>query len=306
MTDSSVPPTYILLNPRAGGGSASDRVDALTEQVRGVVGELECIVAESADMMSDAAERAAREGAARVIVAGGDGTVNIALNGLARVPGALSRITLGILPAGTGNDLATALGVPRDMDAAIAALADGHTIDLDLGEVNGRMFANASCGGYFGEVSQATTTELKSFAGRLAYVLAGARVLLSHDAVTTQVRAETRWGPLDWSGPVSLFAVCNGVTAGGGHPLAPDASVSDGWLDVVFVSDVSPLGLAGVLLRMAGGDHLDDPRVSAFQVRALDLHFERPAPINVDGEAFDVSVATYRVHPAATRLLVPA
>jgi diacylglycerol kinase (ATP) len=302
----TIPPTYLLLNPKAGGGSASDRAAALTEQVRGVLGELECIVAESAEDMSDAAERAARSGADRVIVAGGDGTVNIALNGLAKVSGALSRITLGILPAGTGNDLATALGVPRDMDAAIAALAAGRSIDLDLGEVNGRMFANASCGGYFGEVSQATTIELKSFAGRLAYVLAGAKVLLTHDSVTTQVRAETRWGALDWSGPVSLFAVCNGVTAGGGHPLAPDASVSDGWLDVVFVNDVSALGLAAVLLRMAGGDHVEDPRVSAFQVRSLDLRFERPAPINTDGEAFEVSVASYRVHPAATRLLVPA
>jgi diacylglycerol kinase (ATP) len=269
----TVPPTYILLNPKAGGGSASERASALTEQVRGVLGELECIVAESPEDMSAAAERAAQSGAGRVIVAGGDGTVNIALNGLARVPDALSRITLGILPAGTGNDLATALGVPRDMDAAIAALAAGRTIDLDLGEVNGRMFANASCGGYFGEVSQATTAPLKSFAGRLAYVLAGAKVLLSHDTVTTQVRAETRWGSLEWSGPVSLFAVCNGVTAGGGHPLAPDASVSDGWLDVVFVNDVSALGLAAVLVRMAGGTHVEDPRVSAFQVRSLDLRF---------------------------------
>lgn len=306
MTDASVSPTYILLNPKAGGGSACERAEALTEQVRGVVGELECIVAESPEAMLEAAERAARAGAGRVIVAGGDGTVNTALNGLARVPDALSRITLGILPAGTGNDLATALGVPRDMDAAIAALAGGRTIDLDLGEVNGRMFANASCGGYFGEVSQATTVELKSFAGRLAYVLAGARVLLTHEVVTAEVRAETRWGALDWQGPVSLFAVCNGVTAGGGHPLAPDASVSDGWLDVVFVNDVSALGLAAVLLRMAGGGHLDDPRVSGFQVRSLDLHFERPVPINVDGEAFEVSLATYCVHPAATRLLVPA
>lgn len=302
----AVPPTYILLNPRAGGGSACERASVLTEQVRGVLGELDCIVADSPDAMLAAAEQAAQAGAGRVIVAGGDGTINTALNGLARVPGALSRITLGILPAGTGNDLATALGVPRDMDAAIAALSAGRTIDLDLGEVNGRLFANASCGGFFGEVSQATTVELKSFAGRLAYVLAGARVLLSHDSVTAQVRADTRWGALDWTGPVSLFAVCNGVTAGGGHPLAPDASVSDGWLDVVFVNDVSPLGLAAVLLRIAGGNHGEDPRVSAFQVRSLDLRFERPAPINVDGEAFEVSVAGYRVLPAATRLLVPA
>jgi diacylglycerol kinase (ATP) len=296
-------PTYVLINPNAGGGFSDQ---ALTERVRGVLGELECIVADSSDSLRAAAERAALAGAGRVIVAGGDGTVNTALNGLAQVSGALSRITLGILPAGTGNDLATALGVPRDMDAAIAALSTGRTIDLDLGEVNGRVFANASCGGFFGEVSQATTSELKSFAGRLAYVLAGARVLLGHDSVTAQVRAETRRGPLHWSGPVSLFAVCNGVTAGGGHPLAPDASVSDGWLDVVLVDDVSPLGLTAVLLRMAGGDHVEDPRVSAFQVRALDLRFERPVAINVDGEAFEVSVAAYRVRPAATRLLVPA
>ncbi len=296
--------TALLMNPNAGGGSASHLLD-LPERLAVAFGcPVELRASETAEEMQAAAEAVGREGFERVLVAGGDGSVQLCVHGLARA-GALGRVTLGIVPAGTGNDLATFLGMPHDLDAAIAALATARSAPLDLGDMNGQWFANASCGGYFGAVSEATSSELKSVAKRLAYVLAGASVLLQHSSTNARLRAETEFGVLEWEGLLSLFAVCNGMTVGGGRPLAPEASVSDGLLDVFFVREVSTAGLAALLLKMGRGAHLEDERVFGFRARNLIFEFAGPTPVNVDGEVAEVERAVYRVHHHATRILMP-
>jgi diacylglycerol kinase (ATP) len=295
--------TALLLNPNAGDGSVS--ADDLRERLAAALdGPVEVHPSTTAEEMLAAAEAVGRAGFERVIIAGGDGSVHLGVNGLARA-GALERVVLGIVPAGTGNDLATFLGMPRDLDAALAALAVAEPRPLDLGDMNGLYFANASCGGYFGEVSEATSSELKSVAKRLAYVLAGATVLLQHTPTPTRLTADTEFGPLEWEGPLSMFAVCNGMTVGGGRPLAPAASVSDGLFDAFFVKEVSGTGLAGLLLQMGRGLHLEHDRVIGFRARALTLQFAEPTLVNVDGEVAPTLRAVYTVHPRATRILVP-
>ncbi len=296
--------TALLFNPNAGDGSVGSH-DALAERVAAALAcELDLRPSDSPESMLAAAEAVGREGFERVLVAGGDGSVHLCVNGLARA-GALGRVTIGIVPAGTGNDLATFLGMPRELDLALAALAAARPSALDLGDMNGLYFANASCGGYFGEVSEATSSELKSVAKRLAYVLAGATVLLQHTPTNTRLTADTEFGPLEWEGPLSMFAVCNGMTVGGGRPLAPEASVSDGLFDAFFVKEVSGTGLAGLLLQMGRGLHLDHERVIGFRARSLTFEFAEPTMVNVDGEVAPVERAVYTVHPAVTRMLVP-
>ena len=296
--------TALLFNPNAGDGSAGSH-DDVSERVAAALGcAIDLRPSDSPEAMLAAAEAVGREGFERVLVAGGDGSVHLCVNGLARA-GALGRVTIGIVPAGTGNDLATFLGMPRELDAALAALASARPGTLDLGDMNGLYFANASCGGYFGEVSEATSSALKSVAKRLAYVLAGASVLLQHTPTRTRLRAETEFGPLEWEGPLSMFAVCNGMTVGGGRPLAPEASVSDGLFDVFFVKEVSGTGLAALLMQMGRGLHLDHDRVIGFRARHLSLEFAEPTPVNVDGEVASVERAVYTVHPGATRILIP-
>lgn len=296
--------TALLTNPHAGGGSV-DAVPDLPQRLAAALGgSVELRASETGEQMRAAAEAVGREGFERVLVAGGDGSVQLCVHGLARAQ-ALGRVTLGILPAGTGNDLATFLGMPTDLEAAIAALATARPMPLDLGEMNGQWFANASCGGYFGEVSDATSSELKSVAKRLAYVLAGASVLLQHTPTRAQLVADTEFGALEWEGELSLFAVCNGMTVGGGRPLAPEASVSDGLLDVFFVRDVSTTGLAALLLKMGRGAHLEDERVIGFRARGLSFEFAAPTLVNVDGEVAEATRAVYRVHRHATRILMP-
>lgn len=295
--------TALLINPSSGDGSHSP--EDLADRVAAALGgPVELHPSDSAEAMLAAAEAVGRAGHERIIIAGGDGSVHLCVNGLARAD-ALGRVVLGILPLGTGNDLATFLGVPRELEAALAALAAARPIDLDLGEMNGLRFANASCGGYFGEVSEATSSGLKAVARRLAYLLAGASVLLQHSPTPTRLVADTEDGPLEWEGLLSMFAVCNGMTVAGGRPLAPAASVSDGLLDVCLVGELGPAGLAAVLLKMGRGVHLEDERVIGFRARSLELRFAGPTQVNVDGEVAPVEAAVYRVHRHATRILAP-
>lgn len=296
--------TALLMNPNAGTGASTDHDDLGARVAEALGAQVDVHPSTSAEEMLAAAEAVGRAGYERVLVAGGDGSVHLCVNGLARAD-ALARVTLGIVPAGTGNDLATFLGMPRELDAALAALAAAHPTPLDLGDMNGLYFANASCGGYFGEVSEATSSELKSVARRLAYVLAGATVLLQHTATRTHLTADTEFGPLEWEGPLSMFAVCNGMTVGGGRPLAPEASVSDGLFDAFFVKEVSGTGLAGLLLQMGRGLHLEHDSVVGFRARSLSLRFSEPTLVNVDGEVAPTERAVYTVHPRATRILVP-
>ena len=117
------------------------------------------------------ASEAAADGYSLILTAGGDGTLNEVLNGVASVPGGLRNVTFGIIPLGTGNDFATALGIPHDVEQAIDTLISATPTVVDLGALNDVYFINVSAGGFIAEVSDAVTTRLKTVAGRLAYLI---------------------------------------------------------------------------------------------------------------------------------------
>ena len=116
-----------------------------------------------------------------MFVAGGDGTLNEVLNGLAQVDGALGAIALAVVPLGTGNDFATAIGVPASPDDAVDALLGGTVAPVDVGRVNDRCFLNISAGGFIADVSDAVNPQLKTVLGKLAYLIGGAQVLLDYE-----------------------------------------------------------------------------------------------------------------------------
>ncbi|MCA1613630.1 MAG: YegS/Rv2252/BmrU family lipid kinase, partial [Acidobacteria bacterium] len=223
----------LIVNPVSGSDSGPEYLQAINERLRAAVGDLDIVMTVGGGDAADAAEAAAREGYGRVFVAGGDGTLNEAVNGVSRVPGALARVTFGLIPLGTGNDFATALGLPEDVDAAVQILIAGRTVEVDVGALNGRRFVNVSAGGFIAEVSDAVDPRLKSVAGKLAYLVGGAQVLFEFEPVRARVSAtgaggETEARELD----LHLFAVCNSRQVGGGRLIAPSALIDDGLLDV--------------------------------------------------------------------------
>ena len=145
----------LIVNPTAGADTAPDHLETMNRLLRRRIGRLDIVMTVSEGDATDAAAQAVEDGYDHLFVAGGDGTLNEALNGVARVDGGLEAITFGVIPLGTGNDFATALGLPEDVEAAIDLLLEGEPSRVDVASLNDRYFVNVSAGGFLAEVSDA-------------------------------------------------------------------------------------------------------------------------------------------------------
>jgi diacylglycerol kinase (ATP) len=271
--------------------------------------DLDITITTAAEDCTRAAERAVREGCDAVYVAGGDGTVNAVVRGLAAHDGGL-RLPVGVIPCGTGNDLAKALGLGEEPEGALDALLDARVLDVDVGMLNDRVFLNTSAGGFVADVSDAVTETLKDRAGKLAYLIGGARVLFGSESFSARltVGGAVEAAPVQWpaDGELQMFAACNSPMIGGGYPIAPDALIDDGLLDVVMVPGMPVLEFVGVLQQLAAGNGLQDERVRRFRAAAFELQFSRVVRVNTDGELFEADRCVYRVRQRAARFFCGA
>ena len=259
-------------------------------------------------MPPPSAKEAAEDGYDQLFVAGGDGTVNEVLNGVAQVPGGWDTVTFGVIPLGTGNDFATALGIPDDVEAAVRALVGGAPVPVDVCRLNELYFVNVSAGGFMAEVSNAVTTRLKTFAGKLAYLIGGAQVLFDYEPFRARIiwnGEEHRNQPIRLELSLHTFAVCNSPLVGGGRIIAPAAKLDDGWADVCLIQAMSTLDFVGLLSRVSRGEHVNDERVRYFRATALELTFDRPIAVNTDGQVLQTNQCQYQLLRHAARFLVP-
>jgi diacylglycerol kinase (ATP) len=291
----------LIVNPGAGSEEGAAAVLRLNERLRAYFGDLDIVVTASAGDARHGAQQAVEQGYELLFIAGGDGTLHEALNGVCQAGRGISAVTFGIVPLGTGNDFATALGIPDDPDAAIDLLARGRSRLVDVGRLNGNCFVNVSAGGFVAEVSDAVTPELKTVAGKLAYLIGGAQVLVNYEPVQVTWRTSAA-APLTRA-KLELFAVCNSRLVGGGRLIAPDAVLDDGLLDVCFVEDMPTVDFVRLLRRVSDGDHLEDARVTYFRTRELEIAFDRPRKVNMDGQVIETDRGCYSVLPRAARFL---
>lgn len=286
--------TVILANPSAGSADALAAAD-VWRPLEAAGHTTRLVTSTTPARLRRAAARAVRTGADVVVAAGGDGTLNAVLNGVASVRGGLGRVRLGLLPAGTGNDFAGTLDLPVDLAAAVERLAAGRVRTLDAVRLDGELFINASGGGFTAATSTHVTGRLKAWMGRVAYLVGGAQALLAHTPVLTEIVLDGERQVL----PLHLFAVCNGRTLGGGHTLTPDAMPDDGLLDVCLVHGTSTLDLVALLPKLSAGDRLEDAQVQYARARRVSMRFARVTPVNVDGEVRRKARCHYDVLPGA-------
>ena len=291
----------LIVNPSSGRELAAESADRIEASLRRRYDDVEVVTTAGDGDAERAAATAAGAGRGTVFVAGGDGTVNEAVNGVASA-GALSDVRFGIIPLGTGNDFAAGLDIPVDVGGALHVLAQECELRVDLGSVNGRLFINTSGGGYIAEVSVAVTPHLKTIAGRLAYLIGGAQALLEYEPVSATITAEP--GGLRLGLKLYAFAVCNSRLIGGGRLIAPSAIIDDGLLDVCLIEGMSTVEFLNLARKVAAGDHVDEPRVRYFQASSLVIELEPEAWINTDGEVLSARRCEYTVRPGAATFLV--
>jgi diacylglycerol kinase (ATP) len=289
--------TCVIFNPRAGSADQAEKLrDALAQRPHTVLRETS--KAAEASLLS---AQAMREGYDLIVAAGGDGTINEVVNGLA--PG-FGQVRLGILPLGTGNDLARTLSIPLDPLLALEALEHGCEQKIDLIEVQseGRTAycINVAAGGFSGQVDEILTEEMKSSWGPLAYVRGASTVLPNLKDYQTSLSIATA----DFEHVDALnIIVANGRTAAGGFEVAPEADPQDGLLDLVVVRYGSMLELAGVAARLFVGNYLDSGIVQHHRTERVRVASRPGMWFNVDGELLTNAPATFQVLPQAIWVL---
>ncbi|RFU23498.1 diacylglycerol/lipid kinase family protein [Geodermatophilus marinus] len=262
---------------------------------------------------ADLDEVVAAAGDRRLVVVGGDGSLSSVATALDRAGVLDAGSPLGVVPAGTGNDLARALGLPLDPEEAAAVVLGGVPRRLDvLDDDAGGLVVNAVHAG-IGARAGARAAGLKAALGAAAYpvgaVAAGVaeegwplRVEVDGAVVTAAAGA---WAA-DGDRPVLMAGVCNGPSIGGGSDLAPDADPGDGLLDVVVSVATGPVARAGYAAALAAGSHLEREDVIRVRGRAVRLS-GAPVDLDADGEIEEaVPARTWTVRPAAWSLVVPA
>jgi diacylglycerol kinase (ATP) len=233
----------------------------------------------------------------RVVIGGGDGTLNAAIPGLLK-----AGLPFGIMPLGTANDLARSLGIPFELDAAAQVIATATPRPVDLGEVNGHPYFNVASIGFSAELAAELKAEAKQRWGKLGYGVAALGLVrrarpftatLIHDGRTERVRT-------------IQVSVGNGKHYGGGMTVSEDARPDDGVLDVYSLEVTHWWRLVALLPWLRRGTQGNWEDVRAFRTTALELRTRRPRPVNTDGELNTHTPATFRLRPAALRVYAPA
>jgi len=245
------------------------------------------------------ARGAVRWGADLLLAAGGDGTVNEVVNGIAR---SSRPPRLGVVPFGTANDFASALDLPEDPAEAVDVALTGHRLDADVALVNRRCFINVSTGGFGAEATEEAPAETKRRLGPLAYVLTGARKLVEFKPRRARFTAD---GRIVHDGDFVFFAVGNSTMTGGGARITPRAEFGDGRLDVVLVGDVSRIDFLSLLPDLRAGTHIESPDVLYLRVAQFEVEAPEPLPVNADGEPLRAHRYRYRLLRRPLTVMVP-
>lgn len=242
-----------------------------------------------------------KEGVKRVIVAGGDGTVNEAVNALMKIEHS-QRPALAILPMGTANDFACSANIPAEYLSALTLAFEGHTQEVDVVEVDKRFFINVASAGFGAKITATTPPALKNLLGGGAYTLAGLVQALSFVPYSGQLSLPDGQHS---SGEIIAAAVCNGRQAGGGQLLAPDAYINDGMVDLVAFTSFAISDVPAVIEELSNYPNSSQKWVKRYQVPWLEWQTQTKMPINLDGEPITSKQQTFKVCANAVNLVLP-
>ncbi|AKS42350.1 diacylglycerol/lipid kinase family protein [Wenzhouxiangella marina] len=213
--------------------------------------------------------------ASRIVLGGGDGTVNLALDALLDCDR-----PLGLLPLGTANDLARSLDIPEDLDKAVALIRDGGTRRIDVARANGVSFVNAIGMGLGPQMTRMMDTDSKSRLGVLAYLLGILRALKAPPSFHARLSSEQQ----DTDGDFLQITVANGIHYGGGMTIADDAKLDDGLLDVLLIRRQSRLAMLGNALRLRTGQVRASDTMTHWRCKQLNIRTDESLDVTADGE----------------------
>ena len=291
----------LFLNPAAGRGRAGKRQERILELLRDAGIRTRLHVSNAVGDLERQVRQCVAEGATRIAIVGGDGSVHEAVNGIFRAGNA----ALAVIPSGTGNDFAKACDIPLDWEVAVQQLGERLREDvlprtIDVGRCNDRYFANGAGIGFDARVTQLARS-IRLPIGDIVYLLAIFRAML--DGVATP-DVEITTDDFHWQGPMTLANVSNGPWIGGMFHIAPMARNSDGHFDLMLARPVTRWRILALLPKLMRGSHIGEAEIIHRSVSAMTVSATEPLPSHLDGEVqpprSDYSV---KILPGALTLL---
>lgn len=231
-----------------------------------------------------------------VIAAGGDGTINEVINGIAG-----TRTALATLPLGTMNVWARELGLPLQLRAAAEAMLNWHVQTVDLGRANGRYFLLMAGVGLDAEITLGVQPAVKRRFGALAYVLSTLQVAM-------RVRGSRARLLIDGKrvkGPILMVVIGNSQLYAGLFKITHRASIDDGLLDVCVIRGDNLLSALRHFISILRRSYSHDPEISYYRARSVSIRSRPTLPVQVDGEAFGQTPMTFEIAPDALQALLP-
>lgn len=292
----------IILNPYANRWEAGKQKDAIVNACAELDLPLECVVTQAPLEAIEIARQAAKDAMTPLIAAGGDGTIGEVLNGIYADNPARRIGPFGIIPLGTANDLVNNLGHSRSLIESIELIKQAKTRRIDLGKVNGWVFANNSAVGLEPIVSQ-FNIQMTWSRGILRYLIAALRAIWGKSVWDVKMR----WDDGEYEGPMSLVSVGNGALTGGLFHMAPGARLDDGALTFVHGFAPSRRKMLQLLPRAISGEYVKDPAIHQHHTKRLRIETSPGSPLQADGEIRTDAAALfeYEVLPSHLEIYAP-
>jgi diacylglycerol kinase (ATP) len=297
-----------LVNPAAGNGAAGEKWAELSRQAAAAGLRGDALLSEAPGHITELTRRAVSEGAGRLVVVGGDGTVNEAVNGLLESRSATPE--LAVVPLGTGDDFARTFRLPTRPDEAFQVAAAGAVRTIDAGRAQfqdwdgsgaERYFANFAGAGISGAIARRGAATSRRMGARAAYLWATVAVFLRWKSIRMEVELDesTR------SEVLYEVLVANGAYTAGGMRVAPDAVPDDGQFDAVLIGDFTKAEFAVTFPKIYRGTHVGHRKVDVVRASVVGVSAQELLPVVLDGEQPGTTPARFEIVPAAIRLRVP-
>ncbi len=302
-----LPYSKFIVNPAAGAGKTARRWPHIMALLKSTGLRFEHDLTEAPGHATELAREAAQKGYEQIVSVGGDGTINEVVNGL-YASGNIKDVLMGIISTGTGGDYARTIGLRRPYQETCRCFVNPRKLTVDLGvtqymsegQTVQRLFVNFAGMGFDAEIVRRTTQQFKSLGSVASYLLG---------LFTTLVSYKNRAVSLVIDGEVVNRDVCtvimnNGKYGGGGMLTAPDADLTDGYLDVLIIGNLSKPDLLRSLPSIYKGTHLAHPKVELRKAREIEVRTEESLLLQADGELLGQVPARFSILPQALNVIV--
>lgn len=296
----------VILNPYSNRWNSQKRWPDAEAALKAAGIDFDLVVSQSKGQMVELAEQAAREKCSPIIVAGGDGSLGDAVNGLAQAAASEREVLgpLGIMPLGSANDVVYVLDLPTDLNEAAQVIARGKTRAMDLGILNGRHFINNSAAGLEPYVT-IKHEKIHMIKGMVRYLVGAVQAILDKP----EWHGSIKWDGGEYDGPLSLVSIGNGRRTGGFF-MTPHADPFDGKLTLAFGHRATRLGMFQALPRAFNedkGSYIEMEGMREVQATRISIHLDKLSPAHTDGELLPewIKDFEYEIQPKRINVIVP-